>query len=263
MKQVLIILMMALTGQVLAQPKDKQLLNGSFRSFSVDETGHLYVITQDGRLKKYNPQGDSMGVFNDVRRYGRLTMVHTGNPLRTLLFYRDFRTVVVLDRFLQPMNVLDFRKNNLFQVKVVAPSYDNHLWIFDEQENKLKKIGDAGNVLMETADLRVALDLSPSPRDLIDQNGFVYLYDEVNGLYIFDYYGAFKGRIALIGWENIQISGSTISGTKGVQLLEYTLGTLELQEKQLPSFTATVHSVRRSSQGIYILTEKGIKLVQY
>lgn len=263
MKQVLIILMMALTGQVLAQPKDKQLLNGSFRSFSVDETGHLYVITQDGRLKKYNPQGDSMGVFNDVRRYGRLTMVHTGNPLRTLLFYRDFRTVVVLDRFLQPINVLDFRKNNLFQVKVVAPSYDNHLWIFDEQENKLKKIGDAGNVLMETADLRVALDISLSPRDLIDQNGFVYLYDEVNGLYIFDYYGAFNRRIALIGWENIQISGSTISGTKGVKLLDYTLGTLELKEKQLPSFTENIQSVRRSSQGIYILTEKGIKLVQY
>ena len=263
MKYVLILLMMGLIGQVIAQPEAKQILNGSFRSFSVDETGHLYVVTYDGRLKKYNPKGDSMGVFNDVRRYGRLTMVHTGNPLRTLLFYRDFRTVVVLDRFLQPINVLDFRKNNLFQVKVVAPSYDNHLWIFDEQENKLKKIGEAGNVLMETADLRVALDITPSPRDLIDQNGFVYLYDELNGLYIFDYYGAFKGRIALIGWDNIQISGSSISGTKGDKLLDYTFGTLELKEKPLPSLTESVQSVRRSSQGLYILTEKGIKLVQY
>ena len=263
MKTLLIILMMALGGQVTAQPVCKPVLSGAFRSFSVDETGHLYVVTVDGRLKKISPQGDSMGVFNDVRRYGQLTMVHTGNPLRTLLFYRDFRTVVVLDRFLQPIYVVDFRKKNLFQVRAVAPSYDNQIWIFDEQENKLKKIGETGNVLMETADLRVALDASPVPRDLIDQNGFVYLYDEENGLYIFDYYGAFKGKIALLGWENIQISGYSIMGTKAGKLLQYTQGTLELKERPLPELAEKILAVQQTPQGFYILTETGIKQLQY
>jgi hypothetical protein len=263
MKTVFLILLLAVYGNAAAQPEAKPLLSGAFRLFSVDETGHLYVVTQDGRLKKFSSQGDSMGVFNDVRKYGRLTMLHTGNPLRTLLFYRDFRTVVVLDRFLQPIQVLDFRKNNLFQVRAVAPSYDNHIWVFDEQESKLKKIGESGKILMETADLRIALDAAPIPVQLIDQNGFVYLYDEENGLFIFDYYGAFKGRIALLGWQNIQISGSTILGTKEGKLLQYTQGTLELKEKPLPVTSEKLLQVLQTPKGLFVLTESGIKLLQY
>ncbi len=35
-------------------------------SFTVDNIGALYLITPDNQLKKYNENGDSVGVFNQV-----------------------------------------------------------------------------------------------------------------------------------------------------------------------------------------------------
>lgn len=243
-----------------AQDNKAFSIQGEFRSFSVDNLGYVYAVTAKGQqLKKYKPNGDSMSVFNDVRRFGKLTSVNTQNPLRTLLFYKDFRTVVVLNRFLQSVNVLDLRKLNLFQVKQVAPSYDNHIWIYDEQDSKLKKISEAGKILMETADLRIAVEDSPSPDRIIDQNGFVYLYDRSKGIFVFDYYGALKGKMALVDWDNVQVSGQTILGTKEGKYLQYTMGSLQLKETALPFFSETLKDLQLTSSGIFILDEAGIR----
>ena len=39
-------------------------------------------------------------VFNDVKKFGQATLIDVSNPLKVLLYYRDFATIVVLDRFL-------------------------------------------------------------------------------------------------------------------------------------------------------------------
>ncbi|MFT4022461.1 MAG: hypothetical protein QM664_01605, partial [Flavihumibacter sp.] len=68
--------------------------------FAVDNLGNIFLVTEAGELKKIGPQGDSIAVFNDVKRYGRLYSIDVTNPLKVLLYYRDFGTIVVLDRFL-------------------------------------------------------------------------------------------------------------------------------------------------------------------
>ncbi|HEV2832543.1 MAG TPA: hypothetical protein VGW31_11235, partial [Hanamia sp.] len=49
-------------------------------SLAVDNLGELYIINTDNQLKKYNERGDSVGVFNQVTKYGRLTYVEAQNP---------------------------------------------------------------------------------------------------------------------------------------------------------------------------------------
>ncbi|HAN66531.1 MAG TPA: hypothetical protein DCQ34_09915, partial [Chitinophagaceae bacterium] len=71
----------------------------------------------------------------------------------------------------------------------MANSYDNQIWVFDEQEFKLKKISDDGRLLQESADLRQVLDTVPSPVMIMDSDNLVYVYDPSRGFYIFDYYG--------------------------------------------------------------------------
>lgn len=264
MRVVYVICMIVWPILMNAQELKSFSIAGDFKSFSVDDLGYVYVVTnKDQQLRKYKPNGDSMTVFNDVKRFGKLTSVNTNNPLRTVLFYKDFRSVLILDRFLQTVNVLDLRKLNLFQVKQVAPSYDNHIWIYDEQESKLKKIHESGKVLLETADLRLAVDEPPSPDKIIDQNGFVYVYDHEKGMFIFDYYGALKGKIALIGWQNLQVVGQTILGTKDGKFLQYTTGSLQLNEKDLPKFSETIKDLQYTSTGIFILDDKGVHRLTY
>jgi len=183
-------------------------------SFTADNLGNIYILTTKGLLKKYGNKGDSLNVFNEVRRYGNVYAMDVTNPLKVILYYRDFSTVVMLDRFLNRINTVDLRKAGVFQAKALALSYDNNLWVFDEQSAKLKKIGDDGRLIMETTDLRQALTRLPSPQKIIDRDGFVYLCDEDNGIYIFDYYGTLKNELALTGIRDIQVINKTILGRK-------------------------------------------------
>ncbi len=235
-------------------------INGEFSSFTADNLGNLYIISKNNQLKKLNPKGDSMGVFNDVRKYGKLSFIDATNPLKTILFYRDFRTIVVLDRLMNIINTIDLRKQNVFQVRAVAPSYDNNVWVFDEQESKVKKIAEDGKVLSETADLRLVLDEAPVPVSMFDQNGFVYLYDPNKGMYIFDYYGAQKSKLPLLNWTDVQVVGNTILGRKDGNLVVYESGSLQLKEAVLPAFIQSAKNIKLSPQGIYIMEPGYIRL---
>ena len=233
---------------------------GDFSGFAADNLGNIYPITNNNQLKKYNNKGDSMGVFNNVRKYGKLTYIDATNPLKTLLFYKDFRTILVLDRFLNLVNTIDLRKRNIFQVRAIAQSYDNNVWVFDEQDSRLRKIGEDGVLLSETADLRIVLDEAPVPVSIFDQNGYVYMYDPQKGMYIFDYYGALKNKLSLLNWTDVQVIGNNILGRKDGRLLQYTTGTLQLKETVLPDFLQKAENIFLAPQGVYVLEVSGVRL---
>jgi hypothetical protein len=236
---------------------------GAFAAFTADNLGNLYLLTKENQLKKLNVKGDSMGVFNDVRRYGKLYSINAANPLRTLLYYKDFRTVVVLDRLMNPVNVIDLRKQNMFQVRAIAPAYDNNVWIFDEQESKLKKVDEEGKVVLETPDLRLVLQEAPAPTRLFDQNGFVYAYDPERGMFIFDYYGAMKNKLTLLHWDDVQVIGTDIIGRKDGKVLQYVPGTLDIKETVIPVRFQQYKDIFITPQGIYVLEETGVKLYSF
>ncbi len=236
---------------------------GQYSTFTADNLGNLYLITTDNQLKKLSPKGDSMGVYNDVKRFGKLHSINAVNPLKTLLFYKDYRMVVVLDRLLNTVNVIDLRARNIQQVKAVATSYDNNIWVFDEQQSSLKKIGEDGKVLSETSDLRIALGDAPMPTQIFDQNGFVYLYDPLQGMFVFDYYGSLKTKITILNWDNVQVLGNTVVGTVANKLMTYTTGTLQMKETALPLHIQQAQRLKITPLGIYVLRENGVSLYRY
>src|SRR5688500_490308 len=118
-----------------------RMITGDIVDFSVDNLSNVYIIYQNGQLKKLNSKGDSLAVFNDIKRDGKIFTIDVSNPLKVLLYYKDFGTILVLDRLLNVRTTIDLRRQSLFQVKSVGQSYDNNIWIFDELESKLKKIG--------------------------------------------------------------------------------------------------------------------------
>src|SRR2546421_8472114 len=126
--------------------------------FTDDNLGNLYILGKNDQLKKINANGDSVAVFNAVKRYGQLYSIDVTNPLKILLYYKDFGTVLTLDRFLSIRNTLDLRRQNLYQVKAVGLAYDNNIWLFDEQEGKLKRVGEDGKLITQSNDLRQLFD---------------------------------------------------------------------------------------------------------
>jgi hypothetical protein len=236
-------------------------ISGDIESFAVDDLDNLYLLNSKNQLKKLNANGDSTGVYNDVKRFGRATLIDVSNPLKILLYYKNFATVVSLDRFLQLKNIIDLRKQNIFQARAVCQSYDNKLWVYDEVENKLKKTDEDGKLLLETPDFRLLFNETIVPQTISDVNLNVYLYDSSRAVYVFDYFGTLKNKILINGWQNFKVSGNYIFGTKAGTLYRYEISSFRYDEWKLPrelygsrsfSFTASrLYALKKDSLEIY------------
>jgi hypothetical protein len=240
---------------------EMRTLPGQYSYFTADNLDNIYLVSNGNQLKKITARGDSAGVFNDVRQYGRLDYMDVTNPLKLLLYYRQFATIAVLDRFLNIRNVINLRRQNIFNVKAIGTSYDNNIWIFDEGDARIKRIGENGEVLMTTVDLRQVFDTLPSPTQLTDRDGFVYLYDPEKGFYIFDYYGAFKSRIPLLHWQDVAVIGKTLYGFEGNMLQQYPVGSLQLKSYPLPAAFSDAVQKMAGKERVYLMRKTGI--VQY
>ncbi len=229
-------------------------------SFTVDNLGELYIINTDNQLKKYNEKGDSVGVFNQVTKYGKLSYVEAQNPWKAILFYENYSTILLLDKYLNVLTSINLRQQNIFNVKAVTTSYDNNIWLYDEQENKLKKIDDAGNQIFETVDFRLLFDSVPSPKKIIDNDGFVYLYDPEKGIYIFDYYGSFKSKLPFKNWKDIAVIDKSIYGFDKNYLYRYTSPLPDLKKNSLPEALQNNTSLKISNHRIYILKNQQLEI---
>lgn len=237
-----------------------KIIAGEFSYFTVDNLDNIYLINSNSnQLKKITGNGDSAGVFNNVRKYGKLFSIDATNPLKLLLYYKNFATIVVLDRFLNVRNTINLGKKNIFKVKTIATSYDNNIWLFDEGDSKLKKIDDNGEVMMETVDFRTLFDTVPSPIQITDQDGFLYLYDPNKGFYTFDYYGALKNNMPFLHWTNTEVIGKNMYGFGDSSLYQYQTGSLKLIEYPVPSFFKTAQQIKTANNKVYLLQKEGIR----
>lgn len=239
------------------------IYTGPAKQFAADNLGNVYVLTTTGQMIKLNSRGDSLSVFNEVRRYGTIYALDVTNPMKLLLYYKDFSTIVMLDRFLNKVNTIDLRKQGIFQVKAIGLSFDNNIWLYDEQTARLKKIDDNGRMLSETVDLRQVLDITPNPVKIIDRDGLVYVMDTGNGLLVFDYFGSLKNTIALKDISDLEVIGKTIVGRRLNTFIRYTPATLELREAPLPAAIQQAKQIVIARKGIYVLNDKGIELYPY
>ena len=178
---------------------------GDITGAALDNLDNLFIISSTGQIKKIGPTGDSIGVFNGMRNYGKLSSIDVSNPLKPLLFYKDFSTVLVLDRFLANRAVVNLRQFHILQPSAIGLSYDNNIWVFDQYDSKLKKVDESGNILLQTDDFRTLFGQNFTPQKIINDNGLVYLADSTSGIFVFDNYGTFKRKIILKNWSTIDV----------------------------------------------------------
>ncbi|HEY4109868.1 hypothetical protein [Puia sp.] len=228
--------------------------------FSVDNLGNIYVLSKDNRLKKLGAQGDSLAVFNDVRRYGQIASIDVTNPLKILVYYREFATIIELDRYLNIINTIDLRKLNILQAKAVGLAYDNNVWVFDELDAVLKRIGDDGSLVDKSSDFRQLFDSVPDPTIIRDQAGFVYLYDPAKGVYIFDHYGTLKTHLDLRGWLDFDVIEKNLLGRDDRNFFRYQPGTLNMQEEPIPAAYAGAIRIHITPSIIYVLKKTGLEI---
>jgi hypothetical protein len=240
-----------------------RVVSGDIVAFTVDNLDNIYLLSSTNQVKKLNANGDSVAIFNDVKKFGQASFIDVSNPLKVLLYYRDFATIVVLDRLLNVRNTIELRKQNILQARAVGQSYDNKIWVYDEVENKLKKIDEDGKLLQETPDFRQLFDATPSPQKIFDQDQYVYLYDSAQAVFVFDYYGTLKNKILIAHWHNFKVAGKYIFGSANNKLLRYDIKTAIVDEWNMPDELYKSQSFNFSSSRLYALKKDVIEIYSF
>jgi len=250
-------------GDTTIQLQLTKTIPGDYSNFYTDNLQNIYLVAaKTNQIKKLNSNGDSVAVFNNSTRYGKIYSVDVSNPLRILVFYKDFMTIVLLDRFLATQTTVDLRRLGITQIKAVALSYDNNIWLYDEGEGKLKKIDENGNVLVESADLRLVFNNAFSPSKIIDNNSQLYLYDNKLGWLIFDYYAAFKKQLQFPNWKDISVSDNRLSGRDDDQFFYAMQSDIDYHTLQSNISLASAIKTSWQQNKLFVLTSEGVSIYQ-
>ena len=265
-KLVTVMLWVVIMHNVKAQPLDTfpliKTFADSLSDFEVDNLGNFYLVGRQQQIKKISSTFDSIGLFNDKRNLGKLYSIDVSNPLRVLLFYKDFASIIILDRFLNVRTLLNLRNVQIQQVSAITQSYDNNIWVYDELDNNIKKIDESGRVLLRSPDFRVLFDMPPQPKYLQDLNRYLYAYDSSKGLLLMDYFGAYRNLIPYTGWQNIHGISKGIVATDSAGLIYYQPYELDIKKQTLPATILTsAVKIRVFNGQLIVLDKRGILMI--
>lgn len=200
---------------------------------TADHLGNIYLVREDNSLLRLDAQGDSSAFYRSVQN-GNIGSVDATNPMRVVIYYPDYRKVILLDRQLALKNELDLRKMNIAGPSVVAASADGNLWIYDQFNARLRKIDEQLNEVVESNDLRMEIQTVPSPTFMVERDWRVYLCDTAKGIFTFDRYGNYVNTLSIFDVNRLQVFGSQLVYRNGDSLLSWDLSKVRAQSLKIP-----------------------------
>ncbi|THH36492.1 hypothetical protein [Neolewinella litorea] len=201
----------------LAHPVGAQA-PGGVTDFFLDPVGKPYFLLQDDRLVTGNQLGANTYSFYDSS-LGSPDYVDVTNPFQILVYYREYGTVVVLDRTLSELDRIDlFAIQDIQQPGAIARSYDNGIWVFDNWGYRLLRLDENGRIDQQTNNLRLQLGIAtPAGAIFVDRNAVMLHFPEEGRLAVFTNYGKFRYWVAIppadeLSWSAPRLLGLSAGG---------------------------------------------------
>lgn len=197
----------------------------------VDGFGNIYIIQND-QIIKYNAIGVLQKKFS-VKRYGKIDFVDATNPLKILVYYKDFQQIVFLDNQLTASsNAISLETIGYEQTSLVCSSANNSFWIFDKQNNELSRFNAELKSLVKTGNLKRILDVDIKPNFMLEHNNYVYLNCPNEGILVFDIYGTFYKTIPLKNLKEFNVVNGDVFFFENHKLKQYQSQTFNTIQKQ-------------------------------
>jgi len=229
--------------------------------YYTDPFGNIY-ITNAGEIRRYNNE------FHETARYsnpslGKISAVDLSDPLRILLFYKEYNQVLWLDRYLAEIRspvLLD--QLGYEYVPVVCSSSQGGFWLYDEIICQLCYLDNNMNTVHKSVSLRSMLGSSERPVSLLEKNRQIYLNIPDKGIFLFDMYGNYLKLIPLTGCQKFQVTDTDIFYFKNDSLFKYNIEYDSLRTIELPVTTHPVHAEVQPGF-LYIFTGEAFRVYKY
>ena len=198
-----------------------------------DALGTIYAI-KGNSISSYNAEGQKIFSYSNPF-LGDISFVDVKNPMRILLFYKDFNQIIFLSNKLSEIGspvVLDNTGHN--QVSICCSSNQNGFWIFDNQTLQLIHLNEnlepihKGTILQE-----IFKNTDETPLCLIEENDQLYMSLKDLGILVFDKFGSYIKTIPIKKATRFQVKGNKLIYFSGNKLFSFT-NSLESDSLSLP-----------------------------
>lgn len=197
---------------------------------SIDDFGNTYVITKS-EIFKYNVMGELIKSFS-TKRYGSIDFVDVTNPLKILVYYKDFQQILFLDNQLTASsNMISLEAIGLEQTSLVCTSANNSFWLYDKQNNSLLRYSEKSQQLVKIDNLKRVLDIDIKPNFMKEKSNYLYLNCPNEGILVFDIYGSFLKTIPIKNITEFDIQNNNVFYFKNKTLNEYSSQTFNTTQK--------------------------------
>lgn len=157
---------------------------------TMDKLGYIYAC--DGiSIDKYDEKGNFLFSYSALST-GRISFVDVYNPLKILVFSRDFMRLLFLDHKLAAQQGAYILSDlNIFPTHVCA-SYDNGFWVYDESMKQLSRYDAQHNVTNKSQNITHFTEKDINPYFIKEsESGFLLVNDMGNGILVFDRFGTY------------------------------------------------------------------------
>jgi hypothetical protein len=205
----------------------------NFSLAALDGLGNLYYSNETNEVYKLDPEGRRLGYYSN-NQLGAVGAIDATSPLKLLIYYPDFDTGVILDRWMHEtsrFNTIDF---GLGEVETVALSRDGFIWVFDDIEQRLKQVDQLGNVMLRGEDLRLLFSERMKPTRLSESGSHIFLLIPNESILLFDLFGSFVRSYRDPAIINYQVVARDLIIQKESSIIIYNLETQLQQERDLP-----------------------------
>ena len=200
----------------------------------VDNLDNFYTVTSEGVIRKYNSTGSLLNTYSN-KTYGEIYALDVSNPMKILVFYRDFQKVVYLDDNLnQNGEPIDLQLLGYTNITAAAMGNENGLWLFNGSANELVKLNQYLQPINQSGNLSNLLDGIIVPNTILEVNGQLFLSDAQKGLICFDVYGTYIKTVPVFGLHSFQLIGNLLYWTESNAELYLDLKTKASGNFELP-----------------------------
>ena len=228
-------------------------LEGEFQSIEVDEHGDLYLINNEKHLLKLNAELDTLFVFNE--KSAEVEFVAPQNALKVLSFNKSLNTIQFLDKTLSPSaGELSLDDVNIPLVEAIGMSKDNNFWVFDQDEQVLKKLDTKMSEIFTSGNVMNLTGKNWAPVRLKEINNKVYLNDTAKGLLEFDFFGSYVQTINVKLKGNFYCNQNTLWFLRNDSLIGHDLLLHDESKFELPQKKVVDFAFYKSQ--FYLLTQE-------
>lgn len=243
--------------EIIAQNKP---IDFKGKALITDQTGSYYEIYSN-QIIKIGKNGQRQFSYSNII-LGEISSVDVSNPMKILVFFRDFSKIVILDNTLSEQGgALDLNEVSLEETSLVCTSYNNGIWYYNPLKFQLTRLEHSTKNVNISANISNILNKNIQPNFLVEFNNRLYLNDSINGVLVFDIYGTYLKTIPIFGLATFQVKEKyLLYVNQEGQIETYDFFTLE-KSVYKPLQYAKVKTVRIENKTIYIVNLKN-ELIQ-